>query len=132
MAKVLLVEDSPFEAAMTSRNLENQLGVEVEVSGNGAEALWSLTNTTPNLIVLDLNLPDQSGLEVCRALKSDLNTRSVPVVMFSGESQASTKAQAYQAGVDFYITKSVEGLETLQQLVHAILQRQRRKRYSLN
>jgi CheY-like chemotaxis protein len=123
MPKVLLVEDSPFEAAITSVELQSGLGIEVEVTDSGVGAFSSLSQAVPSLIVLDLNLPDQSGLEVCRTLKRNLETRSVPIVMFSGESRPYTKAQAYQAGADFYITKSAEGLENLQQLVRAILRR---------
>lgn len=129
MQKVLLVEDSPFEAAITSIELQQGLGIEVEISSNGADALFLLSNNIPSLIVLDLNLPDQSGLDICRLVKRNLRTRSVPVVMFSGETKSHTKAEAYEAGVDFYIIKSVEGLENLQQLVRTILHR-RQLRYS--
>lgn len=129
MIKVLLVEDSPFEAALTSIELQQALEIEVEVTHSGAAALFSLSNQIPGLIILDLNLPDQSGLEVCRLVKHDSRTRSVPVVMFSGETKSHSRAKAYEAGADFYINKSEEGLENLQHLVRTILQR-RQSRYS--
>lgn len=111
MAKtLLLVEDSPTQAAKIRFNLEAR-GFSVVIAGNGQVALKSATDedNKPTLIILDYNLPDMKGVEVCRKLKADSVTRSIPVIMYSAEHGLRTMSDAYNAGADYYVVKEAEG-----------------------
>lgn len=111
MAKtLLLVEDSPTQAAKIRFNLEAK-GYAVIIAGNGQVALKSAGDeeNKPTLIILDYNLPDMKGVEVCRKLKADSFTRSIPVIMYSAEHGLRTMSEAYNAGADYYVVKEAEG-----------------------
>jgi two-component system phosphate regulon response regulator PhoB len=107
---LLLVEDSPTQAAKIRFNLESR-GFSVTVAGNGQAALKCAgdAQNKPTLIILDYNLPDMKGVEVCRKLKADLNTKTIPVIMYSAEHGLRTMSDAYNAGADYYVVKEAEG-----------------------
>ncbi len=107
---LLLVEDSPTQAAKIRLSLEAR-GFSVIIAGNGQKALISAkdADNKPALIILDYNLPDIKGVEVCRKLKTEPDTRSIPVIMYSAEHGLRTMSDAYNAGADYYVVKEAEG-----------------------
>ena len=85
----------------------------MEVSGNGAEALRTIRARQPDLILLDMHLPDMSGLELLEQLKSDEATADVPVVVVSADATARQIEAAMAAGAHLYLTKPVSVAELL-------------------
>lgn len=83
--RVLLVEDNPTNVELARRILSRRAGLAVEAAGTGASAVESWTTSPPDLILLDLHLPDASGVDLFRQLRSDQRTASIPVVVVSGD-----------------------------------------------
>ena len=116
--KILLVEDNPQDVELILRALEQQnLGGNVHVAEDGAEALEILSapgqkgsELLENLkiILLDLKLPKVSGLEVLRALKADVRTQSIPVVILTSSPQENDIEECYRLGANSYIVKPME------------------------
>ncbi len=80
----------------------------VEQADSGAEALRAARTNKPDLILLDVLMPDMSGLDVCRALKSDPETSDIPVVLITALSDRTAKMEGLEAGADDFLTKPVE------------------------
>jgi len=117
--EILLVEDDPDDVELTLRALKtHQLANKVRVIRDGAEALDYLfatgayadrqPDTSPKVILLDLKLPKVNGLEVLQRLKSDLRTRTIPVVILTSSREDRDIAAGYQLGVNSYIVKPVD------------------------
>jgi PAS domain S-box-containing protein len=89
--------------------LLRQAGFEVTEAGSGGEALWHLAQDRPGLVLLDVRLPDMSGVEVCRRIKSEPATRSTPVLQMSASAvDDGSRVAALEGGADGYITSPVE------------------------
>lgn len=102
---VLLVDDDPALRELVARGLR-QAGASVVEAGSVAEAL-ELADGTPDLVLLDLDLPDGSGIDVTRALRGLEATRVTPIVMFTSSDDAGDIDEAYAAGVNGYAVKPV-------------------------
>lgn len=83
---VLLVEDEPAQREVLGYNLEAD-GFRVVTAGNGEEALMMVAEAPPDIIVLDWMMPNVSGIEVCRQLKTRSETRGIPIIMLSARSE---------------------------------------------
>ncbi|MFZ1661263.1 MAG: phosphate regulon transcriptional regulator PhoB [Paracoccaceae bacterium] len=101
---VLVVEDEPAQREVLAYNLEAQ-GFRVSQADNGEEALLLVAEETPDLIVLDWMLPNVSGIEVCRRLKSRPETKSVPIIMLSARSEEVDLVRGLETGADDYVVK---------------------------
>ncbi|HWV93078.1 MAG TPA: response regulator, partial [Vicinamibacterales bacterium] len=88
---VLVVDDEQDIAGLIKHGLEKGGDIEVEIVGTGDGALKAVNERTPDLIVLDLNLPVLSGLEVCRILRSRPNTATVPIIMLTARTSESDR-----------------------------------------
>jgi two-component system, chemotaxis family, response regulator PixH len=122
MNTVLLVEDSLTEAEIITRYL-HQVGVKVVSAKSGEEAMEKMTAERPDLIVLDVILPGQSGFEICRELKGDPDTVNIPVVICSTKDTAADKLWGNLLGADAYIPKPVDQQEfqqTVRRLMNSI------------
>jgi two-component system response regulator len=115
IVEVLLVEDSPTDAELCLRALrKHKLANNVRWVKDGAEALDFLfpggeaLRPTPRVILLDLKLPRVDGLEVLQKLKSDEHTKTIPVVILTSSTEDCDIAEAYQLGVNSFISKPVE------------------------
>jgi two-component system response regulator len=117
--EILLVEDNPDDVELALRALKkNHLTNRIEVARDGEEALnFIFANGAhseqpgkqrPRLILLDLKLPKVDGLEVLKRLKSDPQTRSIPVVMLTSSREECDIVRSYQLGVNSYIVKPVD------------------------
>ncbi len=101
---VLVVEDEPAQREVLAYNLEAQ-GFRVAQADNGEEALLLATEEVPDLIVLDWMLPNVSGIEVCRRLKTRPETRAVPIIMLSARSEEVDLVRGLETGADDYVVK---------------------------
>jgi two-component system cell cycle response regulator len=86
---------------------------EVEQADSGAAALRAAQATRPDLILLDMILPDMSGLDVCRRLKQEADTADIPVIMVTGHADAASKVAALEAGADDFLAKPVDEVALL-------------------
>lgn len=103
-AHVLVVEDSQSQALRLKLELM-RMGVAVEIAPSGDAGLRAARAVRPALIVLDIELPGIDGFSLCRALKSDPDTATIPVVMFTHREQLSDAQTALDLGADDYILK---------------------------
>jgi two-component system phosphate regulon response regulator PhoB len=120
---VLVVEDEPAQREVLSYNLEAE-GFRVARAANGEEALLVVEEQSPDIIVLDWMLPNVSGIEVCRRLKSRAETRSVPVIMLSARSEEVDRVRGLETGADDYVVKPYSVVELMAR-VRAQLRRTR-------
>jgi two-component system response regulator MprA len=104
MARVLVVEDEPNIADVIRRGLIYQ-GFEVDIAHNGAEGLEAARENLPDVVVLDLMLPDMDGVEVCKRLRA---ADQVPIIMLTARDALSDKVEGLEAGADDYMTKPFE------------------------
>ena len=103
-ANVLIVEDSPTQALRLKLVLQ-KAGLKVEVAGNGLQAVDMATQSPPDAVILDVNLPDISGLEVCQRLKRQPATAGTPVIMLTVKDRAVDALSGLEVGADAYIPK---------------------------
>ena len=107
MARVLLVEDNELNADMLSRRLRRR-GFEVEVAENGQQALAAVGRHRPDVVLMDMRMPVLDGWEATRRLKSNPETRTIPVIALTADAMAEDREEALAAGCDDYDTKPVE------------------------
>jgi len=120
---VLLVEDEPAQREILGYNLEAD-GFRVLTAGNGEEALMLVSETPPDIIVLDWMLPNVSGIEVCRQLKTRSATRAIPILMLSARSEEVDRVRGLETGADDYVVKPYSLVELMAR-VRALLRRTR-------
>ncbi|MEN8893109.1 phosphate regulon transcriptional regulator PhoB [Planktotalea arctica] len=101
---VLLIEDEPAQREVLCYNLEAE-GYRVVQAQSGDEGLLLLDEEMPDLIVLDWMLPGVSGIEVCRQIKTRLETRATPVIMLSARSEEVDRVRGLETGADDYVVK---------------------------
>jgi DNA-binding response OmpR family regulator len=102
--KLLLIDDEPAIQTLVRLVMEGD-GWQVLVAGEGAPGLALAREQHPDVILLDVALPDMSGLEVCRQLKADPGTASIPIAMLTAMAQESDRRAAISLGADDYLTK---------------------------
>lgn len=101
---VLIVEDEPHQAEMLSYNLE-RAGFAVLIANDGEDGLIQARENTPDLIVLDWMLPGMSGIEVCRQLRGDPATSTVPILMLTARGEEEDRVRGIETGADDYVVK---------------------------
>ena len=121
MARILVIEDEPDLRQVLEYNLRDA-GHEVTTFGEGRPALAWAERETMDLVLLDLMLPDISGLEVCRTLKGNPRTREVPVVMVTARGEEIDRVVGFELGADDYVVKPFSVRELLLRL-RAVLRR---------
>ncbi len=112
MSTVLVVEDSIAQREMISDLLKNS-GLTVTVASDGVEALEEIQKSCPDLVVLDIVMPRMNGYEVCRRLKADAKTQTVPVVMCSSKGEEFDRYWGMKQGADAYIAKPFQPTELI-------------------
>jgi CheY-like chemotaxis protein len=105
--RVLLVEDAPFLRYAFGRLLRIH-GFEVMEANDGREALDCMARFRPELVLTDLKMPVMDGIELIRRLRSDHNTRSLPVVAISADATEQTEQEAREAGAVDFISKPID------------------------
>lgn len=102
--KLLLIDDEPAIQTLLRLVMEGD-GWQVLVAGEGVQGLALAREQRPDVILLDVALPDLSGLEVCRQLKADPNTSYIPIAMLTAMAQETDRRAAFALGADDYVTK---------------------------
>lgn len=109
---ILIVDDNPQNLQVLCAILKNA-GYRIAAAANGTEALSCVNERIPDLILLDMMMPDINGIEVCSRLKKDLRTSGVPVIFISALSDSYNKVKSFEAGGIDFITKPFEKGEVL-------------------
>jgi len=118
--RILVVEDEESLLKLESILLTSK-GYEVRGATNGQEALDMLADANPDLILLDIMLPNMDGFEVCRRIKENPETRHIPVIMLTAKKSREDMTKGHEVGADWYITKpfkSANVVETIQRFLN--------------
>jgi two-component system phosphate regulon response regulator PhoB len=118
---VLIVEDEPDIADLIRFHCDRE-GMEAEVIGAGKPAVESIRKSPPDVVILDLMLPDVGGIEICRRLKQWPETREIPVVMVTAKGEESDVVTGLEIGADDYVVKPFSP-RVLMARVRAVLRR---------
>jgi CheY-like chemotaxis protein/MinD-like ATPase involved in chromosome partitioning or flagellar assembly len=124
--KILIVDDDIDSLKLIGLMLQRH-GYEVIAANAGNQALSKAVAELPNLIILDVMMPDMDGYEVCRRLRSNNDTKSIPIIMFTAKTLVDDKVAGFEAGADDYLTKPTHPAE-LASRVKAILSRNTNQR----
>jgi len=122
-ADVLVVEDEPDIRHLIAHHLGRE-GFRCREVATGAEALRAVRTSIPDLIVLDLMLPEMGGLEVCRRLRGDAGTAAIPIIMLTAKSDEIDRVVGLELGADDYVAKPFSPKELVAR-VRAVLRRAR-------
>ncbi len=107
MATILLVEDNEANRDMLSRRLERR-GYTVTIATDGRDGIAAARRGLPDLVIMDMNLPEIDGWQATRHLKSEPATRHIPIIALTAHAMSSDRLRALEAGCDDYDTKPVE------------------------
>jgi len=108
--KILIVDDDVQTLRLVGLMLERQ-GYKIIAANNGVQALRTAVAERPDIIILDVMMPDMDGYEVTRRLRKSPETADTPILMFTARSQVEDKVTGYEAGVDDYLTKPIHPAE---------------------
>ena len=104
MSLVMVIEDEESLSLLLSYNLEKE-GYEVATVNNGLNAVSEVERLLPSVIILDWMLPEISGVEICKLIRSKPDIKSIPIIMLTAKSQEEDKIKGLSAGADDYVTK---------------------------
>jgi two-component system phosphate regulon response regulator PhoB len=121
MARILIIEDEKDIVDLLRFNL-TQAGHETVVATSGEEALSQVARARPDLVLLDLMLPDLPGTEICRRIKGDPRTHQIPVIMVTARGEEVDRLVGFELGADDFVTKPFSMREVLLR-VRAVLRR---------
>jgi CheY-like chemotaxis protein len=107
MPKILLIEDNEMNRDMLSRRLQRR-GYQIVTAENGEQGLSLARMEAPDLILMDITLPEMDGWEAARLLKADESTRQIPIIALTARVLVSDQAKAFEVGCDDYDTKPVD------------------------
>ncbi len=112
-SKILVVDDNSQNLELLVEYLRTIDDVETSTAADGIEALEMIQQVKPDLILLDIMMPRMSGFEVCRKLKSDPNTRDIPIIMVTALNELSDIERGVESGTDDFLSKPVNRLELI-------------------
>ncbi len=124
--KILIVDDDLDSLKLIGLMLQRQ-GYEIVAASAGAQAIAKATAEAPDLIILDVMMPDMDGYEVSRRLRANPSTQDIPIIMFTAKTLVDDKVAGFEAGADDYLTKPTHPAE-LASRVKAVLARRAAKR----
>ena len=119
--KILVVDDESILVETIAYNLE-QAGYQVITAADGARALQAAQSETPDLIILDLMLPEMDGIEVCRHLRRERSSATTPIMMLTAKGDEIDKVVGLEVGADDYVTKPF-GIQELLARIRAAIRR---------
>jgi diguanylate cyclase (GGDEF)-like protein len=126
--KILFVEDTETVRRIVAVGL-GERGYEVVTVGTGEEALGAIQLVKPDLVLLDINLPDMNGYQVCKRIKADPLCHHIPVVMLTSLEEIGFEVMALEAGADDFVSKPVDPV-VLDARMNMIIRRSRRQRFA--
>ena len=116
MYRIVIIEDDPTMRHLLSKKLAPE-GFECHMAANGTLGLKACREQKPDIVLMDVHLPDHNGIELCKTIKSDPTLRHIPVLIFTGESSGvDKKIEGLDAGADDYILKPFSPAELLARL----------------
>jgi two-component system alkaline phosphatase synthesis response regulator PhoP len=121
MPKILVVDDE-LDILEIIRHALNKEGFEVHIAANGFQALEQTRKIKPDLILMDVMMPVMDGMEACRQLKEDTDTKNIPIVFLTARSEEFAELAGFEAGADDYISKPIRP-RVLMSRLKAILRR---------
>jgi DNA-binding response OmpR family regulator len=124
--RILVAEDDEDIAALVKHTLERQGGAEVDVVTTGDAAIRAVTVAPPDLMILDLNLPVLDGTEVCRLVRGQLATATLPIIILTARTTEGDRVACLDLGADDYVMKPFS-LRELAARVRAVLRRTQRQ-----
>ena len=110
--KILFVDDEPNIVRSLTFVL-NKGGYDVSFAGDGVQAMSMIRDSKPNILILDVMMPNMSGYDVCSAIKSDPELSDIHVVMLTAKGQSGDREAALSQGADEYISKPFSPIEIL-------------------
>jgi two-component system cell cycle response regulator DivK len=119
MPKILIVEDNELSRDVLSRRLRRK-GFEVLVATDGQEGIAMAQRELPDLVLMDLSLPDLDGWEATRRLKKDATTQHIPVIALTAHAMSGDREKAIDAGCDEYDTKPIDLRRLLSKMVRFV------------
>ncbi len=126
MSKKILIVDDELESVKLIGLMLQRRGYEIVAARSGTQALEKAEAESPDLAILDVMMPDMDGYEVCRRLRANPATTSLPIIMFTAKTTVDDKVAGFQAGADDYLTKPIHPDE-LASRVEAVLSRSARR-----
>jgi len=111
MKRVLIIDDEPEGALLVADLLKEHF--EARICHSGRDGLKQAVRETPNLVILDIHMPEMDGYEVCRRLREQPSTRHIPIILLTHHASLEEKLRGFDVGADDYITKPFEGREVL-------------------
>ncbi len=125
-ARLLIVEDEPDISNLLSIYFGN-LGYEIDTAFKGSDAIEKTQGNLPDLIILDINLPDLNGYEVCRQLRGKTRTGNIPIIFLTQRDERGDRLQGLELGADDYVTKPFD-FDELKLRVAGAIRRSERER----
>jgi CheY-like chemotaxis protein len=110
---ILIVDDDPMIRKLIATTLEDVSGYRLQEASNGAEAIARAVEGKPEIVFLDVDMPQVDGIEACRRLRSDPSTAGATIVMLTGDSGPTAERGALAAGADLFLTKPFSPLHLL-------------------
>jgi CheY-like chemotaxis protein len=116
MAKILIVDDEPHIRLLLEQTLEEFEDAEVDIltATNGSEGLEMIKAEKPNLVFLDVMMPEMNGFDVCNTVKNDLGMKEVYIVLLTAKGQKFDRQKGQEVGADIYMTKPFNPDEIVQ------------------
>ena len=109
----VLIVDDDLAVLRMMEYIFDRADYEVHLAASGPEALSKVNETRPDLIILDVMMPDVNGLEVCQRLRAEPASAHLPIIMLSAKDQLEDKVNGFEAGADDYVAKPVDPQELL-------------------
>jgi len=129
MSEKILVVDDDLETLRLVGLMLQRAGYEILAASGGSQALAVAESEKPDLILLDIMMPDMDGIDVMRRLRNNASTQDLPVIMFTAKTQVDDKVSGFEAGADDYLTKPIEPRELVAR-VKALLARSGKPRHA--
>lgn len=117
--KILVVDDSPTDLALMVAPLRRE-GYEVVTAADGEDALRKVQDEQPSCVVLDVVMPRKNGFQVCRTLKSGVDSKHIPVILLTSKSERTDELWGKRQGADVYLTKPFDSLALLAHIRHLL------------
>jgi CheY-like chemotaxis protein len=121
VVKLLLVEDNEINLDMITRRLKKRF--DIVIARSGAEAVSMAKTESPQIILMDIGLPDFDGLEATRRIRAEPATAGIPVIALTAQAMAGDREKTLEAGCDDYEAKPIEDLPRLLGKIEALIER---------